>query len=130
MGDVLGTGSVATWLSDESLAESRQRYASMFALHPHATYSLDRHGYYTDANARALAMTGLTLAEMRRTHFAQVIHPEDLPRVDTGFTGALTGQPQVIEARVVRADDVVVDFRTTMIPVVVGEEVVGVHGIT
>ena len=53
------------------------RYSSLFTHHPHATYSVDRRGYYTDANARALEMTGLSLEEMRRTHFAEVIHPDD-----------------------------------------------------
>ena len=113
-----------------SLAESKQRYASMFELHPHATYSLDRRGHYTDANRRALEMTGLGLEELRRTHFARVIHPDDLHLVEAGFAEALTGVPQVLEARVLRPDGTIVDFRTTMIPVVVHEEVVGVHGIT
>ena len=113
-----------------SLAESKQRYASMFELHPHATYSLDRRGHYTDANRRALEMTGLGLEELRRTHFARVIHPDDRHLVEAGFAEALTGVPQVLEARVLRPDGTIVDFRTTMIPVVVHEEVVGVHGIT
>lgn len=118
------------WVCDETLAESRQRYASMFTYHPHATYSLDPSGHYTDANARALEMTGLTLAELRQAHFAQVIHPEDLPLVQDGFERAMSGLPQVIEARVVRTDDTIVHFRTTMIPVVVDQEIVGVHGVT
>ena len=113
-----------------SLAESKQRYASMFELHPHATYSLDRRGHYTDANRRALEMTGLGLEELRRTHFARVIHPDDLHLVEAGFAEALTGVPQVLEARVLRPDGTIVDFRTTMIPVVVHEEVVGVLGST
>lgn len=118
------------WVCDETLAESRQRYASLFTYHPHATYSLDPEGYHTDANPRTLEMTGLTLAELRRSHFAQVVHPEDLPMVQDGFERAMAGLPQVIEARVVRTDDTIVHFRTTMIPVVVDQEIVGVHGVT
>ncbi|GAA5115417.1 hypothetical protein GCM10023339_22500 [Alloalcanivorax gelatiniphagus] len=121
--------SAQRWVCEESLAESKQRYASMFTHHPHATYSLDRRGHYTDANARALAMTGLSLEEMRRTHFTRVIHPDDLSLVESGFADALGGAPQVLEARVLRPDETVVDFRTTMIPVVIGDQVVGVHGI-
>ena len=33
----------------------------MFIHHPHAAYSVDSRGYYTDANPRALEMTGLSL---------------------------------------------------------------------
>jgi PAS domain S-box-containing protein len=110
--------------------ESADRYASMFAYHPHAAYSVDRLGYYTDANAKALEMTGLTLEQMRETHFSQVIHPDDVHLIQASFDEVMTGEPQVTEARVVRADGVVLDIRCTGIPVVVGGEVVGVHGIT
>lgn len=117
------------WVCDETLAESRQRYASLFTYHPHAAYSLDPKGYYTDANPRALEMTGLTLDELRAAHFALVVHPDDLSLVEDGFERAMAGLPQVVEARVVRTDDTIVHFRTTMIPVVVDREIVGVHGV-
>ncbi len=107
-----------------------ERYASMFTHHPHAAYSVDRRGYYTDANDHALEMTGLSLEEMRRTHFSEVIHPDDVHLLQAGFEGALTGEPQVIDARVVRVDGEVLDIRCTAIPDVVGGEIVGVHGIT
>lgn len=109
---------------------SSERYASMFTHHPHAAYSVDLRGYYTDANPRALEMTGLTLQEMRQTHFSQVIHPDDLHLIEAGFDRAMAGEPALVDARVVRADGGIVDIRCTAIPVVVGGEVVGVHGIT
>ena len=113
-----------------ALAENSERYSSLFTYHPHATYSVDRSGYYTHANHRALAMTGLSLEQMKETHFAQVIHPEDLHLIQDGFDRALVGEPNLAEARVLRADRQVVHVRCTMIPVVVGDEVVGVHGVT
>ncbi len=118
------------WVGEESLAQSSERYASMFTHHPHAAYSVDARGYFTDANARALQMTGLTLEQMREAHFAEVIHPEDLPVIQGGFERAMTGEPQLEEARVVDVDGAVTDIRCTMIPVVVGGEVVGVHGVS
>lgn len=114
---------------EDSLAESRERYASMFTHHPHAAYSVDRNGYFTDANPVAVAMTGLSLEELRQSHFARVVHPEDLQLVEEGFERALTGIPQLVDARVLRADGKVFDIRATKIPVVVADEVVGVHGV-
>ncbi|PKH43480.1 PAS domain S-box-containing protein [Nocardioides alpinus] len=122
--------SSAASLGDSALSQSSERYASMFTHHPHAAYSVDRHGYYTDANDRALEMTGLSLQQMRQTHFAQVIHPEDQHLLREAFDRAMAGEPQLVEARVLRADGGIVDIRCTAIPVVVGGEVVGVHGIT
>ncbi|MCW2735870.1 ATP-binding protein [Nocardioides sp.] len=122
--------SAGGWLGEGALAQGTERYASLFTYHPHAAYSVDRHGYFTDANPRALEMTGLNLQQMRETHFSEVIHPDDVHLLEDGFEGAMSGQPQVVEARVLRADGDIVDIRCTAIPVVVAGEVVGVHGIT
>lgn len=117
-------------LGAQALAQSGERYASMFTHHPHATYSVDQDGYFTDANERSLEMTGLTLDEMRKAHFAQVIHPEDLHVIEAGFEGAMAGEPQVMDARVIDTGGGTTDIRCTAIPVVVGGEVVGVHGVS
>lgn len=128
-GQPTGTPSATACLGEGTLAESSERYASMFTHHPHAAYSVDPDGYYTDANARALEMTGLSLQQMRETHFSQVIHPDDRRVLQDAFDRAMAGEPQVVEARVVSVDGGVIDIRCTGIPVVVGGEVVGVHGI-
>lgn len=117
-------------LGAQALSQGGERYASMFTHHPHATYSVDEHGYFTDANQHALAMTGLTLEEMRKAHFAQVIHPEDLHVIEAGFRGAMAGEPQVMDARVVSTGGEHTHIRCTAIPVIVGGEVVGVHGVS
>lgn len=124
------SSTTATSMGDGAVAHSSERYASMFHHHPHATYSVDEHGYFTDANDRALEMTGLSLEEMRQAHFAAVIHPDDLPLIQAGFERAMKGEPQLEEARVLHADGEVTVIRCTMIPVVVGGEVVGVHGVS
>ena len=118
------------WLGAGTLAQSSERYASMFVHHPLAAYSVDALGFFTDANPLAIAMTGLSLQEMRETHFSQVIHPDDRDLMQGGFVRALAGEPQVLEARVLRVDGEVVDIRCTAIPVVVEDRVVGVHGVT
>ncbi len=117
-------------LGESALAQGSERYASMVVHHPHAVFSIDRDGYYTEANAHACEMTGLSLEQMRRTHFAETIHPADHAVMGRAFERVMTGEPVMVEARVLRADGGVVDFRCTGIPVVVDGEVVGVHGVT
>jgi PAS domain S-box-containing protein len=91
---------------------------------------LDRRGYFTDANDLALAMGGLSLEQIRETHFAQVIHPEDAHIIQTRFDRTLAGEPGFAEGRITRTDGRIFDFRTTMIPILIGGEVVGAHGVT
>ncbi|NYD42226.1 sensor histidine kinase [Nocardioides panaciterrulae] len=121
---------VSMSLCEAALSESSERYASFFMHHPHATYSVDRDGYYTDANPISLAMTGLSLEQMREIHFSEVVHPDDLHIIQNCFERALAGDPQLVEARVLRTDGQIVEIRCTMIPVVIDEEVVGVHGVS
>jgi PAS domain S-box-containing protein len=113
-----------------ALAEATARYASLFTHHPQSAWSLDERGHFTDANQRTLEMTGLTLAELREAHFADVIHPDDLDRFREAFQAVMAGDPQVVDGRVVRIDGEVIDIRCTGIPVVVHDRVVGVHGIS
>jgi PAS domain S-box-containing protein len=117
-------------LDRSALADSSARYSSMFTHHPLAAYSVDCNGYFTDANARALEMAGLTLQEMRGKHFADIIHPDTLPAIQDGFARTMAGEPQLVDACVLRTDGQVVDIRCTAIPVIVDGQVVGVHGVT
>ena len=100
-------------LGEHALEQSTERYASMFTYHPHAAYSVDALGFFTDANALAVEMTGLSLQQMRETHFSEVIHPDDRDLMQDGFVRAMGGEPQVLDARVVRADGEVIDIRCT-----------------
>lgn len=114
----------------DTTSDTSERYASFFTHHPHATYSVDAQGYYTDANPLALQMTGLSLDEMRQVHFAAVIHPDDLPVIQGAFDDAMVGNPRVVEARVVRVDGEILHIRCTAIPLIVGGEIIGVHGVS
>lgn len=117
-------------MTDDHLAEATARYASLFTHHPQGAWSLDERGYFTDGNQRALEMTGLTLAEFCQANFVEVIHPDDLAHFEEGFRRVMAGEPQLLEGRVLGADGEVTDIRCTAIPVVVHDEVVGVHGIS
>jgi PAS domain S-box-containing protein len=115
--------------SERALAESAERYRSLFSYNPHAAFSLDLEGRYTDANPACLKMTGRTLEEMLQINFSQVIHPEDLSRIQPIFADVVARQPRQAEARVVRVDGLVREVKIIAIPVIVGDQVVGVHGI-
>jgi PAS domain S-box-containing protein len=115
--------------TERALAESSERYRSLFAYNPHAAFSLDLQGRFTDANAVAQQLSGYTHAELRSMSFVDVLCEEDLARAVTAFEQALNRHPQQLEARVVHKEGRIIDLSITSVPVVVGDEVVGVHGI-
>src|SRR4029078_6689150 len=85
-------------MSERALAESIERYRSLFAYCPHAAFSLDLDGTFTDANAVAEDVSGYTLEEVLRMRFTDVITPSDVTRTVEAFEGAINREPQRLEA--------------------------------
>jgi PAS domain S-box-containing protein len=111
------------------LVEDRERYRSLYAYHPQAVFSLDLEGRYTEANLAATLMTGRNLEELRRASYAEVIVAEDAERVRAAFEEVRNRKPKVIEVRIARRDGTVLEVVVTAVPVIVADEVIGVHGI-
>ncbi len=115
--------------SQLALAESSQRYRSLFDYNPHAAFSLDLEGRFVDANPVGVRLSGYSLEELCANTFALVLFPEDLPRVAAAFTDVVNRQPRRLETRMRRKDGNMVELSLTAMPVIVCGEVVGVHGI-
>jgi len=115
--------------TERDLAESIERYRSLFAYSPHAAFSLDLEGNFIDANLVAAEVSGYSLEEFLRMKFTDVIAPEHLPVTVAAFEGALHREPQQLEANMRHKDGSLIELRVTAVPVVVCGDVVGVHGL-
>jgi PAS domain S-box-containing protein len=114
--------------TERALAESIERYRSLFAYSPHAAFSLDLEGNFTDANAVAEDVSGYTIPEFLQMSFTDLISPEHLSVTIAAFEGALNRAPQRLEANMRHKDGSTIELNVTAVPVVVCGEVVGVHG--
>lgn len=112
-----------------ALAESNERYRSLFAYHPHAAFSLDLEGRFTNANGVTQDVSGYSLADFSEMDFTQLICDPDLPAALDVFARALDREPQQVESTMWHKDGHVIELMVTVVPVVVDDEVVGVHGI-
>ena len=115
--------------TERALAESTERYRSLFEYNPHAAFSLAPDGTFTAANEVAQRLSGYTLADLQQIDFAHLICPEHVPRTLAAFEGALQRVPQQLEANMRHRDGHVIEMNLTAVPVIVHDEVVGVHGI-
>jgi PAS domain S-box-containing protein len=115
--------------TERALAESNERYRSLFAYSPHAAFSLDLEGTFTDANEVAQRLSGYCLDELRTMTFTRVICEEHVPLTVTAFEQALRREPQQLEANMHHRDGHVIELNLTAVPVVVHDQVVGVHGV-
>jgi PAS domain S-box-containing protein len=115
--------------TEEALAESNERYRSLFAYNPHAAFSLDADGTFTDANDVAQQLSGYSLEDFQQLDFTQILVPEHVPAAIDAFAGALNREPQQLTADMRHKDGHLLELSIAAVPVIVHGEVVGVHGV-
>ena len=109
--------------------ETTQRYRSLFVYNPHAALSFDLEGRFVDVNPVAEGLSGYTRKELCSKHFAELLVEADLGTAMTAFDAALDRTSTQVEVRMYQKSGAVKELSITVIPVVVGESVVGVHGL-
>jgi diguanylate cyclase (GGDEF)-like protein/PAS domain S-box-containing protein len=110
-----------------ALAESEQRYKSLFENNPDAVFSFDLEGRFTSMNAAGYALLGHE--HVLGQSFAPLLPPEDLERVGAHFAAAVAGASQSYDCRVRNAAGDLVPLHVTNSPIVVDGVVVGVFGV-
>src|SRR4051812_16122756 len=115
--------------TERDLAESIERYRSLFAYLPDAAFSLDLEGRFTDVNAVAEEVSGYTRAEFLAMNFTDVLASDQIGPAIAAFVGALERTPQQLETQMQHAGGRLIEVRVTAVPVVVDDVVVGVHGL-
>lgn len=116
-------------LAERELAESQQRYKSLFDHCPDAIVTLERDGTIRDANAAAERLTGFPASDVRGMPFLGFVHAADRSSIQALFQEVAQGATRRAAFRVLRADgtDVLVDAWGG--PVLVDGVVVGVNGV-
>jgi PAS domain S-box-containing protein len=124
------TGSAEHHLSpvERSLAEKADRYRSLFAYIPSGVFSLDLEGHLTEANDALQQLTGRSRDEMLDIDYHQLFHREDIAAAEKAFSAVKKRIPQTLEVRLVTVTGEVREIKLSAVPVVVFEQVVGVHG--
>lgn len=115
--------------AERRLAESEQRYRSLFAQHPDAVFSVDRDGCLLTHNAEVIRLTGYSDEELERLSIFSVVVPEDMARVAAHFAATLLGKPQNLDVAFINRAGERIEVNVTGVPIVVDGEVVGVYGI-
>lgn len=116
-------------ITERALAETDERYRSLFDYHPHAVFSVDVGGRFVAANRASELLAGHPVEELRTMEFLDLVVAEDVEPAAAAFLSVLAREPQVLDLRVRHRDGRLVELTVTAVPIVVSDEVVGVHGI-
>ena len=112
------------------LAESTQRYDSLFEHSENGLYSLDLHGYFKSCNTVCEQLTGYRKEELvHRTHFRDLIVPEERARTEHYFGLARKGMPQSFRTSIGRTDGSIVHLSVTVVPTIVNGQIDGIFGV-
>ena len=111
------------------LAESEQRFRSLFDHQPDAVVAFDLEGRITAANDAAQALVGKSRERLLGRVFDAFVQPGHQARAYRHYASVLQGQPQRFVTMVLHADGRVLQVDFTNLPIVVDGRIVGVFGI-
>ncbi|HEX6630924.1 MAG TPA: PAS domain S-box protein, partial [Gemmatimonadaceae bacterium] len=111
------------------LKVSEELHRSLFDHHPDAVALLDTEGRFLKANPAFEAITGYHPDEIVRQSFETLVMPDNLELAEAHFRAALAGEARTFEMPIRHRDGHQVEANITSIPVMVGDEVIGVFGI-
>ncbi|MDB5855147.1 MAG: hypothetical protein JWR22_3188 [Herminiimonas sp.] len=109
--------------------ERRQNFDALFRQHPDGVFSFDLHRRLVAANPELCRLTGYDADQLREIPLSRLVSPPQLPAVRTAFFEALHGKPQTQEFSCVRRDGSTMDASVTLLPNIVDDRIVGLHGI-
>lgn len=112
-----------------SLAESEQRYRSLFTHHPDAVFSLDREGRFVTANASCVTITGYTHSEILDQHFTHFINADNAERVGQHFQTAMQGKITRFELSILDRNGEPHLLDLIALPISINNRVAGIYGI-
>ena len=115
--------------TERVLAETSERFRSLFEYNPHAVFSVDLEGRFDSVNPVAAALSGYAVEELLGLPFAALLEPTHLEAVAAHFERALARESVRFETVLLRPDGEAVELWISALPIVVDDRVEGVYGV-
>ncbi|MBU6460620.1 MAG: EAL domain-containing protein [Proteobacteria bacterium] len=112
-----------------ALAESNQRYKSLFEHNSDAVFSFDLSGIFLSANKACTQTSGYTEAELLEMSFLSLVVNQHKDRARRHYQLAARGRPQNFEIAIRHKLGHQVELNVINLPIVVQGQIVGVYGI-
>ena len=112
---------------ERALADTTERYRSLFDYNPNAVFSLDLTGRFVASNAASEKLCGYSLGELAELEMGVLIVPNRALETAAAFEKALNREAHQVETAFVHKDGHLVEVNITGLPIVVDDEVVGVY---
>ncbi|MFC4322454.1 PAS domain S-box protein [Litchfieldia salsa] len=111
------------------IKESEQKYKSLFENHPDAVYSVDKEGKFVSVNEACVTLSGRQQDELLDMTIMDIIAENHRKLCIHLFEAALKGEPNHRELKILHKDGTEISIHSTIIPIIIDGEVIGVYGI-
>jgi diguanylate cyclase (GGDEF)-like protein/PAS domain S-box-containing protein len=116
-------------LQEALLAESEQRFHSLFEQHPDGVIHFDGSMRLSSVNAAFAAMSGYSHAEVLSLDRPYLVVPEHIPMLMAALQSALGGTPQTLDTTLLRKNTSRLEVSLVLVPNVANGKIIGVYGI-
>jgi diguanylate cyclase (GGDEF)-like protein/PAS domain S-box-containing protein len=116
-------------LQEALLAESEERFHSLFEQHPDGVIHFDSNLRLTSANPAFVAMSGYSRAEVLAINRPYPIASDNIPSLVAAIKAALGGAPQTLDTMLLRKNGSRLDISLVLIPNVANGKIIGAHGL-
>jgi PAS domain S-box-containing protein len=110
-----------------TLADTTQRYRSLFDYSPNAVFSVDPLGRFVASNAASARLSGYSVTELQSLEIGALILASRAVETGAAFEQSLRREPQQVDTALTHKDGHVVELSVTGVPIIVDDEVVGVY---
>ncbi|HTU71412.1 MAG TPA: EAL domain-containing protein [Candidatus Baltobacteraceae bacterium] len=115
--------------AQNALAESEERFRSLFENNPAGIIEVGRDGIILDINEATMRTGGFEREAVIGRHFDEFLPEREHYRAAAAFNRALDGEPVTITVESVRADRTPYELEVTLIPQYKDGERVGIYGV-
>ena len=112
---------------ERTLADTTERYRSLFDYNPSAVFSVDLTGRFVASNEASERLCGYSLAELSELEMGALIVPGRALETAAAFEKALNRESHQVETALTHKDGHLVEVLVTGLPIVVQGKVVGVY---
>ena len=113
------------------ISRTERSYQKLFEAVNDAIFFLNPQGYFSTFNRMFLKMTGYTEKEIQSYHFSKIIHPDDLPMMQSDHAKVLRGEyvPERYTFRLINKGEKVIYVEGNFRRLKERNEVVGILGV-
>jgi diguanylate cyclase (GGDEF)-like protein/PAS domain S-box-containing protein len=115
--------------AEQLLAESEQKFRSLYEYNPFSVYTLNTEGNFIDGNTASEAMIGYRKEDLIGNSFLPLMAENSKPKALHFFQEVLKGEAQNYVVDAVHKNGSYIKLNITNIPVKVNGQIIGVHGI-